>query len=228
MRMPPLVLGLLAVDLALTLVYLVNHAVGGPFNAFTNFVDLDGEAALLAWYSAIQWFCAAELFWLFAERRVVRGLNRSWLLALLPGIFLAFSLDEVAQIHEWLGRLTNLVLPSGDTMFSTTGVWPLVIGVPFALLFVALIVLLRPYHALFPRAFGLLVTGMALLLTGAAGVELLANLVPQGSLPGVIQVAIEESAELIGATIIVWSGCELLRGQGPPVSASLASGPFRT
>ena len=85
---------------------------------------------------------------------------------------------------------------------------------PFAILFAGLIGALRPYLARFPRAFGLLVAGMVVTLTGAVGVDALSNFVREGSLPGAVLLTLEELAEMIGATIVLWGGYELIRDPG--------------
>lgn len=211
---PGFVVVLLGLDLALGLIYLAYYLLGRPFEPLANFIDLDGEANLPTWYSSIQWFCVAAVLWVFAERHFVRAQIRSWLLLLLPAIYLAFSLDEVATIHEWLGLLSDALLPNGTregTLLSSTGLFFLVIGLPFGILFAGLVVALRPHLARSRRAFVLLVTGMVLFLTAAVGVDALSNFVTEGSFLGTLQVEIEELTEMIAATIVLWGGYELIR-----------------
>jgi hypothetical protein len=212
---PRFVVILLGVDLALALGYLAYYLLGRPFDPLARFIDLDGEANLPTWYASIQWFCVSAALWVFAERQFVRPQIRSWLLFLLPAVFLAFSLDEVAGIHEWLGGHSDAVMPNGtraDSPFSKTGVYFIVIGVPFVILLVGLIAAVGPYLARFPRAFALFSVGMATFVTGAIALDVLSNYVTADSLPGVAQVTIEELTEMIGATVVLWGACELVRG----------------
>lgn len=214
---PRFVVALFGLDLTLGLVYLAYYLLGRPFDSLAHFIDLDGEANVPTWYASIQWFCVAAMLWVFARRHVARSSMRSWLLLLLPAVFLAFSLDEVAGIHEWLGVKSDVLLPGGTratTAFSQTGLWFLFIGVPLVILFVGLIGAVRPYLARVPGAFVKLVAGMALVLTAAIGVDALSNFVVEGSLPGVVQIVIEEVAEMIGVTTVLWGSYELIRDKG--------------
>jgi hypothetical protein len=211
---PTFIIILLAIDLALAIAYAGHFVLGNPSTTLRHFLDLDGEEDLSTWYSSVQWFCVGAVFWVFAERNVVRVHIRSWLLVLLPVIFLTFSLDEVAGIHEFLGHESDALFPSGRrdaSPFSTTGLWFLAIGIPFVILFAALIVSLRPLLARSRRAAKLLLVGMSLFLLAAVGVEALSNFVTPGSFAGMIQVVVEELTEMVAATLVMWSGYELLR-----------------
>ena len=141
--MPRWVVGLIAIDIGLTLLYLVDAALGRPFTSFSHFIDLDSEANLPTWYASIQWFCAAGASWVFAIRNVERRPSRSWLLFLLPAVFLAFSLDEIARFHEYVGYLSDVLLPNGAreaSVVSKTGLFFVLFGVPFAVLFAGLVI----------------------------------------------------------------------------------------
>src|SRR5690606_21402746 len=132
----------------------------------------------------MQWFCVALLLGLFAYRHFEPGALRSWALGVLPLIFLALSLDEVAQIHEWIGRQSDVLLPGGrrnDTTFRRTGIWMFVVGVPFVLVITLLIYAARRYFAGQRHALRKLVLGIAIVLLGALGVEAVGNFVPRGS-----------------------------------------------
>lgn len=213
LAIPRFVVVLITVDLALGALYLADFMLGQPFKPFAKLIDLDGETNLPTWYSSIQWFCVAFVLWLFAERHIDRGRVRSWFLLALPLVFLLFSLDEVAQIHERLGDLSDTVLPNGTregTLVSSTGLFFLFVGVPFVLVFIGLIAAIRPFLVRYPGAFLKLAVGMIVFLVAAVGLDALSNFVVEGSLAGTIQVLTEEVSEMIGATIVLWGAYELI------------------
>ena len=131
---------------------------------------------------------------------------------------MGFSLDEVAQLHELVGGRSDALLPGGTrqgTFFFRTGIWMFLLGVPFALFIGALAFTLRSHFQRAPRAFVKTSTGVALMIAGAVGLESLANLVPdKQSGYGTLQVFAEELCEMLGATVTLWGGYELLERYG--------------
>jgi hypothetical protein len=216
-RVPALILLLFLIDMALGLGYITNELLGRPSGTLTVFLDLDGERNLPTWYSSIQWFCVAIFLGLFAHSNFSLGQKRSWVLPLLSLLFLALSLDEVAEIHEWVGRKTDVLLPGGardNTLIRETGIWMFVIGVPFIALFVALISSIRIYFQRAPDALVKISLGMLIMLAGSVGFETLTNFVARGSMYGVLQVLSEELCEMVGGTIVLWGSYELLLMHG--------------
>jgi hypothetical protein len=187
--MPPLICLFVLLDMALGLAYLANALAGAPFRSVTFLLNLDKENNLPAWYASMQWFCVAALLGLFAAHHMSRAQWRSWLLVLFPLVFLALSLDEVVQIHEWLGRKSDLLLPGGsreNTQFPRTGIWMVIVGGPFLVFFVGLLFSLQTYFQHAPSAFVKVLLGMAIALIGALGVEILSNFVALDSAYGVL------------------------------------------
>jgi hypothetical protein len=216
-RIPPFVVILFMFDLALGVAYLGNYLAGKPFAGLNQLLDLNREANLPSWYSSIQWFCVAILLGLFAQANFSVTQRKSWLLAVLPLLFLALSVDEIAQIHEKLGRKSDLLLSGGsrqNTLFYRTGIWMFVVGVPFLIFFVALIFSIRTYFRRTPAVLAKIVLGMAVMLTGATGIEILYNFVPPNSAYTVLEVFAEELCEMLGATIVLWGSYELLESHG--------------
>lgn len=215
MTMPRWVVALICLDVGLTLLYLVDYAVGRPFAPFSHFIDLDGEANLPTWYSSVQWFCVAAAFWAFAIRHVERRPSRSWLLLILPAIFLAFSLDETATIHEYVGYMSDALLPRGErdtSLVSQTGLFFILFGVPFAFLLAGLLTAVRPFLRRFPEPRNQLLAGIALMLFAAIGIEALSNLLVPGSPAATLEIAVEELSEMIGSTIVLWGSVGLAQG----------------
>jgi hypothetical protein len=215
--MPRWVVSLICLDVGLTLLYLVDYAIGQPFTHFSRFIDLDGEANLPTWWSSIQWFCVAAAFWVFAIRNVERRPSRSWLLLLLPMIFVAFSLDEVATIHEYIGYMSDALLPQGErnsTFVAQTGLFFLLFGVPFAILFAGLLKAILPLLARSPHARNRLLAGSALFLIAAIGIEALSNFLVPGSPAATLEIAVEEMSEMIGSTLVLWGSVGLAQALG--------------
>ena len=178
MSVPRFIVVLVAVDLALGLAYVGYFLIGHPYEPLAKLIDLDGEGNLPTWYSSIQWFGVAYLLWAFAVRHVRRGQLRSWFLMALPLVFLLFSLDEVAQLHEHLGLLSDAVLPNGtrdSTAVSRTGLFFLFVGVPLGIVFVGLLAAVRPFLATRPAASMKIAGGMGLFLFAAVGIDALSN-----------------------------------------------------
>ena len=228
MRIPSVILIFLLIDLVLGVGYLFDAMAGHPFGEITSFIDLNGEQNLPTWYSSVQWYSVAALLAVFAWRNINWSQLRSWPLLALPPVFLFFSLDEVAQIHEWLGDKSDLLLPGSDrsgTPFFHTGIWMFVLGVPFLVFFAALILAVRTYFQGAPGALVRMLSGMALMLGGSIGIETLHNFVDPDSLFGTLQIAGEEMCEMLGATLILWGSYELLRGNGLSWSLDRAEAP---
>lgn len=214
---PTVVKILLGADLALAALYLINYQTGQRFDYLTRLVNLTGEANIPTWFSSAQWLGVAVLLGLFALRNFNAREFRSWLLFALPFIFCLLSLDEVAQIHEWLGVRSDRLLPGGmraHSRFTATGIWMFVVGVPFVFLFFGFLASIRLYFRQSRAALEKLVLGMAVMLFGAIGVETLSNFVVVGSNLHVLQVVIEEFLEMFGATIVLWGSLDLLLSHG--------------
>jgi hypothetical protein len=212
LRVPVFIRVLLIINLALGLAYVLDYLIGRPYRPLTQFLDLNGECNLPTWYSSVQWFAVAALLGLFAQRNASRASLRSWLLFALPLIFLAFSLDEVAQIHEAVGKRSDafVIGDRAQSMFVRTGIWMFVVGVPFAAFFVALILLTRDFFRHAGAALVIVLVGVGILIVGAAGIELLRNWVAPGSAYDILQAFFEELCEMSGSTVVLWGSYELL------------------
>jgi hypothetical protein len=216
-RIPAVILVLFVTDAVLGLLYLFNQWAGEPFWKLTQLVRLDGEKNLPTWYSSIQLFLVAVLLGIFALRNFSAVQGRSWLLTALPVAFLALSLDEIAQIHEWLGLKSDVLLASGsreDTSFQQTGIWMFVIGIPFAAGMLWLIYSIRRYFAGTVGVLAKFVVGLLIFLGGAIGLELLSNFSAKDSVGNAAQIFLEEVCEMVGVTVILWAVYDLLLAHG--------------
>jgi hypothetical protein len=139
--------------------------------------------------------------------------TRRWPLFALPALCLAMSMDEVAQIHEWLGTKSDALFANGTrrgSLVSETGIWMFLLGPPFlivvALLWRAFVPFLRGRE----RVVRLYVVGFVVYVVSALGIEFLANFVRHGGLAAVVQVVCEELGEMLGVTLQIWATLELL------------------
>jgi hypothetical protein len=194
--------------------YVLDFVIGRPSDTLRTFVDLDHDQNLSTWFSSLLWFGSAFLSWQYATRRLTIPNKRSWLLLLLPLLFLAFSIDEVSRLHEAFGVKLDAFLLDVEREASAlpaTGVWIFVLGVPLIILLGVMMWALRSELADSPAAFSKILVGLVLVMTGAIGVEALSNVVTIDSGSGVLQVLVEECLEMIGATVVLWGCYELSR-----------------
>ena len=218
------VAGLYCTDAALTLAYLVNVWAGHPYMLVSRLLDLDGEANLPTWYSSEKLFLLALLLGLFAVRAPGRARSR---LLLLPAVLtLVLSMDEVASIHEWVGFRSDALLAGGErvgTLLPVTGIWMFLLG-PLLLLVTAVAYrAMSPWLAASPAAKRLYLAGFSVMILGAMGVELAANVVTPGTWAATLQIAVEELGELVGISTLLWATLELLGAHGIPVMAAEAA-----
>jgi hypothetical protein len=215
---PPLVLFFFIADLMFAWFYLFNWALDQPFGTINVLLDLDGEANLPAWYSSMQLFLVACLLAVFVQGRVDRTDRSSWTLASWPAVFVVLSMDEVVSIHEWLGARSDILLPHGTrehTLFSATGIWMFVLGIPLLLVMLGLTCSLKKYLRGSVAVRRRLWIAFLLFFGGGLGFETIANFVPPGSAWHVLAVLCEELGEMLGETFFLWVAYELLVSSGP-------------
>lgn len=216
-RIPVLVRWCFGIDLVLALAYLFDSLFGGVSWKLSELLHLEHESNLPTWYSSTQLFVVAAMLGLFAYRNFDRSRRRSWFLAVLPLVFLALSIDEIAEIHEWLGYKTDVLLPGGhrrNTWFWYTGVYMFLVGIPFLVFLLVLIRSLSGYFGRVPGVTRKYLLGAVLLMGGASGVELVSNFVPVQSAAHVVQVFFEELLEMLGVTVWLWATHDLLLAHG--------------
>lgn len=211
-RQNRLLQSILAVDAVVVLLHVANGLTGLDKRLF----DLDLEQNLPTWVSAVQFFGVALCAGLLSG--YTRGRQRlAW--RAFAGIFLFFSLDEVALLHEELvDRVATS--PKGDAWF-----WPLFylpLGIA-ALVAVAIVVgeVRRVGASATTVVAGLMLLGAALLLDGIA--------VALTDTPWLFEPAIvlEEASELVGTAVLVGvlAGMLAVRWAPPPTgNASVTFG----
>ena len=130
----------------------------------------------------------------------------SWLLWGLPVVFLLLSMDENVQIHEWLGQKSDMLLEGGsrlNTPFVRSGIWFLLLGIPFIVFITAYICFLKKF---FKETYNYrsLIIGFTIFIVGSLGFEGLSNFFPDAQAAGsILLVTIEEFLEMLGVTVIL-------------------------
>ncbi len=217
-KMPRIVFILFVVDFVLCASYVINYLIGEPFFKLTHLLDLGNEMNLPTWYSSTKLFFISVLLGIFALRNIDRSIKTSWVLLSFAALFLAFSIDEVALIHEWLGiKLDNFILPSGkrkDTFFTETGIWMFALGVPVFLFCLLLLFYGHQYFKKPRRAPWKFMLGLCVFFGGAIGVETLSNVTRKNKFAFVMENFFEEGLEMVGATIILWAILDMLLAHG--------------
>lgn len=196
-------------DIVLCLSYLANNMVGNPSHAVTVFLDLGGERSLASWYSSTQYFFIFLLCAFFSYSKI-KADSKSISLICLPLIFLLMSIDESVQIHEWLGeQIDILFIGNGrsSTALPLTGIWMFAIGIPFIIFFKHYADSIKHHFHKNQSAFKKLLWGMAIMLSGAIGLETIVNFVGHEFL--FVEIALEECLEMIGATVMLWAAYDL-------------------
>jgi hypothetical protein len=199
---------LVAVDVLFVLVYIALD-ISTHHGVYVLF-DLDKEGNLPTWYASSQLLIAGLLLLVFAVRNFYAP--AIWIVVVLGLSMIAMSIDEAAGLHERIGWWSARVVGGREnTGFPKTGVWMFLVGVPFiAVLSLAWSTLSRVLAAS-AGAMHRYSAGFALLLAGAAGIEIVSNYVQPETTLAALQVATEELLELLGDSILLWSGWVLLR-----------------
>ncbi|MCP5072622.1 MAG: hypothetical protein GY947_04910 [Rhodobacteraceae bacterium] len=196
---------LLAMDVLVVALYGLHVQLGG----WPSILDLDRERNLGAWWGGGKFLLAGQAVAMVIA--VAKGLSRAEriLYAVITFGFVFLSIDEILGLHENITRYAlsaNLSVP----MFNQGGAWISVYAGIFLLFLVGFgrqILNLIRYDR---QSVGTVFFGFALVVLGGVVVEVFGYYnfgVTRGS---DVQVGLEETLELIGASIIVlgcWFHC---------------------
>jgi hypothetical protein len=213
--MPSVLGALLLVNLGF---FAINIASFVLLGRVLEFLYVDVESSLPTWWSSTQLLLAGLLVGLVAVRNI--AVRKSvFTLGLLALVLILLSIDEMSMLHERVGIYLDRFL--GDrrvTRFDITGLWFVVIGVPFAVLVVLMLRLLSAFLAEVPGTRIRLLLGFAVLLSGAVGVEALTNfvvdveMIPKRAEIGryVLLAGLEELLEMSGGSLLLWASLGLV------------------
>ena len=188
--------------------YLTNPAVLTLF-------DMDAEVSIPTWYAQSLLLIVAVICLVIGvvKRQSVQKYYKHWLA--LGIIFIYVSMDEGSQIHE-------LLIPPLQATFNTSGTflhfaW-VIAGA--SLMAVLGVIYLRFWLNLPSRTRVLFLASAAIFVSGALGIEMMAGyyLSNYGSNIGYsILVLIEESMELLGSSLFIYTLLNYLRYLKPDI-----------
>ena len=185
--------------------------------------DMNGEANVPALFSSGLWLLAAVLA--LAVGSSVRGYGNDRTAAWtgMAFLFVFLALDEAVQVHERVGAVI-------DGRASLSGFFHygwVFAGIGFlltmGLVFLPLLLRLRPMFAL------LLVLSGAIFVSGALGIEMLGAAVESGSMTSfplrlnwTRAIVLEEALEMTGVVLLIYTLLRMLSAEGPPYRREVA------
>jgi hypothetical protein len=211
---PTLVKLFFLADAVVVLLAIVARALEPTLGSeIVNFFRLSYESNLPTAYSGFQHAMVGVLFGLLAVREIRTDVRR-WAIALPALMFLFFGLDEIAMIHERLSHVIADHVHSLKASGEYTSMPAMVFCLPAVLIVVAIAArLTRRYWQGRPRVACLFVTGMTVFLFAAVGLEAIGGVVVSYHGLYSLETLLEESGEMLGVTIVLWSALELLAAE---------------
>jgi hypothetical protein len=178
-----------------------NHLQGIMFQ-YNRLFNLNLEANIPSWFSSFLMLISAFYLWIIYNSKNRESLyKKHWLYLSL--IFLFLSLDEISSIHEIMNNPTRRLLHSSGIFY-----WSWLIPALFLLSFGA-IYFIKFLYTLPKRTRNLFLFSAVVFITGAVGFEMIGGWLYSHNLAETmlynIEVWIEESLELIGLLIFIYS-----------------------
>ena len=199
---PVVLVGALAVDVAIGLAHAINAAGLPILDRSIGLFDVRAEQGISTWWSSANLFTTAVVLGQLIPR--LRAHRRAMVVIGFAALMFAFlSLDEFAEIHEYLGRRTRF------EAMPVTGLWPLVFGGLGLACAAFLGAAGRPIWARDRTAAICLAGGLLAYIASAAGLDLIVNVGPSHST--IVQVIsfIEEMGETMAASVMLYGAWRL-------------------
>ena len=209
----------------------------GVFAGGIYWFDLDRERNLPSWFSGLLFFLVglAALLAYFRERAYHRGIKLRWMWVGVALIMFALSLDEITVLHEnilWR-EIRVWAVGRGDWAYFLTQ-WQLLFApwILFAFLFLALFLRTRlgsdrePERPTGPRQIRGWVLGGLSMWAGALALESVRSWTQAlGAAWYQASVVMEESAEMLGAILLLGAVLRYLRRIGPDPTETVLDPP---
>lgn len=204
--------------------------------------DLNAEGNVSSWWAGTQLLLIGLTFfmlslWVFQSDDRIAPLRRLFFVTGLAFTYL--SADEIGQVHESVSKILQswhflnlveirLLAALGHKMHKLHGgsLWiPL-----FAIIGVALIWWLWPQFRLgwklWRREILLLALGFGVLVFGAVVIEASGDLIPRAAVTlRLVEIGVEEAFELVGASLMLYSGARVLAGAGAKLLPASVTAP---
>lgn len=213
-RIPGIVRCLFIADALVVLFAVLNEAwsrVTGREPLF--FFRLSYESNFPTWFSSSQHLLVSGLFWVLAIREIRTDIRRIGIV--LPAlIFLTFSLDETAMLHERISQWMNRHTEVGQILHLTNSASGMLVCLPLAVSTVLLAAWsTRRYWEARPGVILKCLIGTGLILLSAGMLEILVNAFQDRPTLVRIESLLEECGEMFGSTISLWGAIELLAAE---------------
>ncbi len=198
------------IDVLLILIWILLKLLPGIPDVVEDFFHPSREYNIPTFFSALQLFLIGVF--LFRSSRFQSSVYRSYVELSFSLLFFLMSIDEVIQIHEWLGDLSDALLPGGErenSNFPVTGLWIFIIGIPFSIFITVLIFkyFKEPHYSRSWR--NKFFAGFFIMMLGAIGVEAISNIIRDHPLLQNLEFITEEFLEMSGATTILWASLDI-------------------
>lgn len=213
------IMGLVFVHLLLQYLNLnVYHELNGQVFEISNRVDFDDEVSVPTWYSQLILLAIAVASWIAAYLQKNRFARQLWVIIGVIGV--AMSLDEGASIHEFVLQTVHLLFFQEAAPTVSSNAW--LILLPFVGVIAALLLWFMWQH-IPKRTIGWFIVGGTIFMLGAVFIDILTNSSGANNFyeKGLL-VAIEESFELLGSSVILCGIIDYLqRFHGPEIRSAL-------
>lgn len=179
----------------------IYHELHGRVFEISNRVDFDDEASLPTWVSQFILLSIGLLSFLAAYLQTVKGSRIIW--GIIGAIGVSLSIDEVAALHELLLQTVHLAVFSEARPTVSSNAWFVLL--PFIVVIGLLLLVQAIKHI--PRAvLMIMIVGSFIYMSGAIFIDVLTNASNANNFyeKGIL-VAVEESFEMIGSTIILYA-----------------------
>lgn len=210
LRWLPLIL--IGAELIFVVINLGNYALGYPSQLLHLAFYLDKEANIPAWFSSMQLFLIAVVVVIAAFADDTESKPSHWFFSLIAFGFIFLSVDEAAFLHEQFSfRLTKLDWMPGIS--GDRGSWIVLYAAIGGVVVLANIRNIVACADRFRKEAMVAGLGAAVFLGGAVGAEIVSyefTAREASDLNYVIQVAIEEFLEMLGATVMLYAALLLL------------------
>lgn len=179
----------------------VFHEQNGQIFEMSNRLDFDDESSLPTWVSQFLLLAGgtAAIFAGWLDKR--RGAKRTWYL--IGAIGILFSIDEVGAMHEFALQTIHLAVFQLSPASFLANAWFIIL--PFVAVIAMLIALqLKKYVPV--SVLRMLVLGGGIFVAGAVFIDVITNASGANNFfeKGIL-VALEESCELLGTTIVFFA-----------------------
>ena len=110
---------LLVLDTLFCLAYIITHLIAPDQVIDSKYWDLDHEGSIANWYAMLKFLGVGIVSAAFVYRKMAEGRGSAVLWG-LPAIFLAMGVDEIARLHEQIGKYSDVWLPGASRNYEPT------------------------------------------------------------------------------------------------------------